>query len=215
MWKEIPWTKGDYSASDGGLIKSNDRKGTDGRILKGKLLKPWLGNHAYLMVCLMVEGKKYRRTVHSLIADTFMDEGIAGTETDYRDGNKLNNAAINLEWVTRKENLRRAKNLGLIVPSERQKEIRRQISFISREINKKSILQYNLDGTFIKKFEALDDVHKDYGYDISAVSRVAYSKPKTSYGYLWKWDDDSVTTIPKGSSRTGVNPAAKDESRKV
>ena len=213
MWKEIPCTKGAYAACDEGIIKSNDRVGADGRILKGKILKPWLGNHGYLMVCLVVEGKKYRKTVHSLIADTFIDKGTSGLEID--DGNKLNNASNNLKWITRKENLHRAENLGLIIPSARQMETRRNIALISREIHKKAISQYTLTGEFIKSYEALTDVKKENGYEIVAVIRAAYGKQKTSYGYIWKWDKESVTTIPKGSSRTGENPAAKSENRKV
>lgn len=211
MWKEIPWTKGAYSASDEGYIKSNDRLGVDGRRLNGVTLKPWLGNHGYLMVNLLVDGKSYRCLVHRLVAEVFLGEAPDGTEIDHKDGNKLNNVASNLEWVTRKENLRRAKNLGLIVVSERQKEIRKQISVISREKNKKAISQFSLDGKLIKTYAAVLDVCREFGYEPSALSRAASGKQKTSYGYLWRWCEESVTTIPQGSSRAGETPPVKGE----
>lgn len=212
MWKEIPWTKGAYSASDEGYIKSNDRLGVDGRRLKGIVLKPWLGNHGYLMVNLLVEGKSYRCLVHRLVAEVFIAEVSSNMEIDHKDGDKLNNAANNLEWVTRKENLRRAKNLGLIIVSERQKELRKQISVIGREKNKKSILQFSLDGNLIKTYAAVLDACRENGYEPSALSRAASGKQNTSYGYLWRWGEESVTTIPQGSSREGENPPAKGES---
>jgi hypothetical protein len=211
MWKEILWTEGMYSASDDGKIKSNDRLGADGRRLKGKILKPWIGNHGYLTVCLRVGNKNYRKLVHRLIAETFIGEGNVDVEIDHKDGNKLNNSADNLEWVTRKENLERAKNLGLINVSEKQKLIRSKISVISRELQKKSISQYTLDGTLIKTYDAVSDACRENGYDISAIGKAASGKQKTSYGYIWKWNEKSVTTIPQGSSCTGENPAAKDE----
>lgn len=211
MWKEISWTKGAYSASDNGNIKSNDRLGVDGRRLKGIVLKPWIGNHGYLTVNLLVDGRSYRCLVHRLIAEVFLGEAHNDMEIDHKDGNKLNNAVINLEWVTRKENLRRAKNLGLIVVSDRQKELREQISIISREKNKKAISQFSLEGELIKKYETVLDACRENGYEPSALSRVASGKQKTSYGYLWRWCEESVTTIPQGSSRAGENPPAKGE----
>lgn len=211
MWKEISWTKGAYSASDNGNIKSNDRLGVDGRRLKEIVLKPWIGNHGYLTVNLLVDGRSYRCLVHRLIAEVFLGEAHNDMEIDHKDGNKLNNAVINLEWVTRKENLRRAKNLGLIVVSDRQKELREQISIISREKNKKAISQFSLEGELIKKYETVLDACRENGYEPSALSRATSGKQKTSYGYLWRWCEESVTTIPQGSSRAGENPPAKGE----
>ena len=212
MWKEIPWTNGAYSASSDGFIQSNDRLGKDGRRLKGVLLKSWLGNHGYLMVSLMVDGKNHRCLVHRLVAEVFLGEAPSNTEIDHKDGNKLNNTANNLEWVTRKENLKRDKNLGLIKVSERQREIRKQLSIISREMNKKEISQFSLDGKLIKIYEAVSDACREWGFDPSALGRAASGKQKTSYGYLWRWGEESVTTIPQGSSRAGENPPAKNES---
>ena len=212
MWKEISWTEGIYSASDDGQIKSNDRLGADGRRLKGKILKAWIGNHGYLTVCLRVGNKNFRKLVHRLVAETFIGEGNSNTEIDHKDGNKLNNSADNLEWVTRKENLKRAKNLGLINVSEKQKLMRSKISSISRELQKKSISQCTLDGTLIKIYDAVSDACRENNYDASAIGRAASGKQKTSYGFIWKWNEKSVTTIPQGSSCIGEIPAAKDES---
>ena len=211
MWKEIPWTKGSYSASDDGYIKSNNRCGSDGRRLKGVVLKPWIGNHGYQTVSLRVNGKDYRCLVHRLVAEVFLGKAPVNTEIDHKDGNKLNNAANNFEWVTRKENLKRAKNLGLISVSERQREIRKRISVISREMQKKSIAQFSLDGKMIKIYEAVSDACREFGFEPSALSRAASGKQQTSYGYIWRWCEESVTTIPQGSSRAGEIPPAKGE----
>lgn len=196
MWKEIPWTKGAYSASSDGFIKSNDRFGKDGRRLKSVVLKPWLGNHGYLTVSLMVDGKNHRCLVHRLVAEVFLEIAPFNAEIDHKDGNKLNNSV---------------KNLGLITVSERQRKHRQQISVIGRETGKKSISQFSLDGKLIKIYEAVSDACREWDFEPSALSRAASGKQKTSYGYLWRWCEESVTTIPQGSSRAGENPPAKGE----
>ena len=62
MWKIIPNTNNCYSANDEtGEIKSNDRRGLDGRKLKGKILKPFMQNSGYLVVDLMINGKKIKK----------------------------------------------------------------------------------------------------------------------------------------------------------
>jgi len=62
MWKIIPNTKNGYSAnSDTGEIKGNDRFGSDGRKIKGKILKQNIQNSEYCYVDLMVNGKKTKK----------------------------------------------------------------------------------------------------------------------------------------------------------
>lgn len=64
----------------------------------------------YFRVCL------YDRTylVHRLVAAAFIGERPEGYQIDHIDGVKTNNCAENLEYVTPKENNRRARALGLI-----------------------------------------------------------------------------------------------------
>ena len=71
MWKDICWADGNYSVSDNGQIKSNNRYAPDGRKLKGKILKPYKINSGYLVVDLMLQGKKKHYLVHRLVAEAF------------------------------------------------------------------------------------------------------------------------------------------------
>ena len=59
------------------------------------------------------------------------------------------------------------------------------------------IIQYDLDGNFIKEYETMDDV-KRAGYSRSSVSNVCNGKGKTSSGYQWRYDyDDKPSKIKK------------------
>lgn len=59
-------------------------------------------NSGYLI--MNVEGKT--RTVHSLVAEAFLGPRPEGYDIDHIDGNKTNNTAENLRYVTHTENMR-------------------------------------------------------------------------------------------------------------
>lgn len=54
------------------------------------------------------------RRVHQLVAEAFLGPAPEGHEINHIDGDKGNNAADNLEWVTRSQNQLHAERLGLI-----------------------------------------------------------------------------------------------------
>lgn len=59
----------------------------------------------YLKINLSVNGKRITKTVHRLIAETFIPNPQNKPQVNHIDGNKSNNNVKNLEWVTGSENL--------------------------------------------------------------------------------------------------------------
>jgi hypothetical protein len=53
------------------------------------------------------EGKRKSYKRARLVCETFHGAPPEGAETDHKDGDKTNDHADNLEWVTRQENIRR------------------------------------------------------------------------------------------------------------
>lgn len=91
----------DYYASTNGSIYS--RK-------SGKLkpLKPWLDSKGnYLMVSLSKNGKNYKRLVHRLIAEAFIEQEDGKDTVDHIDRDKQNNDVSNLRWLSQADNTRR------------------------------------------------------------------------------------------------------------
>lgn len=90
----------------------------DGRIWS-HLQENWMNpkspnNSGYITLSLHLDNKKVFHTkLHRLIALAFVPNPNGFVEVDHLDGNKLNNRADNLEWVSTSENLRRAREKGL------------------------------------------------------------------------------------------------------
>jgi hypothetical protein len=62
----------------------------------------------------MVNRKRTKYRVHRLVGEAFVPGFFEGAHIDHLDGNKLNNRADNLEWVTAAENTRRQWAKGLV-----------------------------------------------------------------------------------------------------
>lgn len=82
----------------------------DGRVRQknGRLLKLQL-NHGYHCVHLSKNGKAKRQYCFRMVAEAFLPRVVGKTVVDHLDENKLNDCVENLEWVTRSENAKRAK----------------------------------------------------------------------------------------------------------
>ena len=102
-WKTITGFE-DYEVSDLGRIRVK---------VTQKILKQSQNGDPYWCVVLINKrtNKKYQSVTHRLVAREFCpnDDPEHKTRVDHLDNNSLNNMASNLEWVTQKENLRRAR----------------------------------------------------------------------------------------------------------
>jgi hypothetical protein len=90
----------------------------DGKIyseISEVIMKPNTTKKGYKIVGLFIDRKEaHPVTVHKIIATIYhADQYQPGMDVDHIDGNKKNNHADNLEWVTRSENIQRAFKLGL------------------------------------------------------------------------------------------------------
>ena len=109
IWKDIVGFDGQYQISNNGRYKSVEREVVlkDGRVrvFKSKILKPFISKSGYPTATLSISGKNIKRSVHRLVAETFIENSFNKSDVNHIDGNKENNKVENLEWVSHSENL--------------------------------------------------------------------------------------------------------------
>lgn len=57
-------------------------------------------------------------------------------------------------------------------------------------LNKKSVLQFSLDGVFIKEWESVLDAERGTGTRESGIRQVCYGKYRQCNGYMWRYRDE-------------------------
>ena len=73
------------------------------------------GRQNYLRASLWESGKRWKPSVHQIVALAFIGACPTGGTVNHKDGNKLNNHYSNLEYVTRSQNQLHAYAIGLQV----------------------------------------------------------------------------------------------------
>lgn len=69
------------------------------------------------MVTLWKDGVDIRKTVHSLVAESFLNKQCDTLQVNHINGIKADNRLENLEWVTPSENVKHAIRMGLCKPN--------------------------------------------------------------------------------------------------
>ncbi len=107
-WRPIPEYEGLYEVSSDGQVRSLQRNTT-----MGKILAQQLNNSGYLRVNLTRDGRSKYRYVHHLAAYTFIGPRPKGMDVNHKNGLKTDNRAENLEYLSRRENMKHARQMGL------------------------------------------------------------------------------------------------------
>lgn len=113
-WRDIPGFVGLYKVSNLGRIKSVPRNVKKNNTTKEHFIKPYFSGTNYAKIGLRKNNRTTKHYVHRLVAVAFLGNPTTEkNQIDHIDGNKLNNAVENLEWVSRKTNMQRAWKNGL------------------------------------------------------------------------------------------------------
>ena len=94
LWRKVV-DNNTYSVSDDGQVR-NDQT--------GRILKPCLNSCGYHYVQLTKNKKVSIALIHRLVCKAFNENEEGKLQVDHIDGNKTNNIASNLRWVSASEN---------------------------------------------------------------------------------------------------------------
>ena len=110
-WRPVRGYSGLYEASSEGRIRS---------LRSGRLMKLTLSSTSGYLVLNLSKNKCARLcVVHQVIAQAFHGAQRRGIQVDHVNGDKTDNRATNLEYVTPQENDRRATSMGLKASGDR------------------------------------------------------------------------------------------------
>ena len=120
-WKEVEGYGGRYIVSDYGDVWSVERtcrfvskKGKESlRRVRGRLLIQKECGPGYLKVVLSKAGKERGHMTHRLVVEHFINKPSGKMEVNHKNGDKYDNRAVNLEWLSCSENHKHSYRIGL------------------------------------------------------------------------------------------------------
>ena len=123
-----------------------------------RFLKPIDNGRGYLFVVLFKDGVHKQYYIHRLVAEAYIPNIDNLPQVDHIDNDKNHNYINNLQWLTNRDNCRKSKN--------------------------KPILQFDLDGNFIREWPCANDIGREARVNIGYCLKGKY---KTAYNYIWKY----------------------------
>lgn len=192
VWRDIKGYEGLYQVSNLGRVKSLKRKyinqygefGEKEEFIKMQKLnafdKSQKDTQGYFVVSLSNNDKGKWVRVHRLVAAAFLPNPNNLPEVNHKDGNKQNNKADNLEWVTHAQNCLHAWRSGLHekCEAERVRKIKEN-NLGLKNISKEMVLDiFKNCKSGIKGFSAHAFADK-YGISVQTVCNIKNLKNET------------------------------------
>ena len=125
-----------------------------------KFLTPYTDGNGYLKIKLSKDGKRNQYRIHRLVAEAYIPNPYNLTDVDHIDNDRTHNYLNNLQWITHKDNVRKGRN--------------------------KPILQYTLDGEFVREWPSAMDVGKEVQSNICTCLK---GRTNSAYGSIWKYKE--------------------------
>lgn len=184
VWRSVKGYEGYYEVSNMGRVKSLPRKsngvGRQYRSLSERILKPSEDKKGYLMVWLYKGKQRKTMKVHRLVAAAFIPNPLDKPQIDHINGIKDDNLSSNLRWCTGRENFHNP------ITYKKNAESKRGVK------NHKAVgvLQYTIDGRFVKKWECMSDVKREIGIAHSHISSCCRGKRNSAGGFSWRYNGE-------------------------
>jgi len=186
IWKDVPGYEGLYEVSNLGRVKrlgtyiKNVKSRTGLAFWKGGFIKGKLNKYGYHQIILSRNNIKHHINVHRLVAECFLEILGENFEVNHKNGNKNDNKAENLEWVSRSENVQHRFD---VLGHKQNKGFESTCS--------KSVEQFTLDGNYVAIYGSIREAVRETGYNRSGISGCCHNKPhhKTAGGFIWRYAD--------------------------
>lgn len=155
-WIYINGNKSSYKITSDGEVISTEYQGHKRKNIY--YMKGGKDKDGYRLVVLTLNGRKYTRKVHRLVAEAFIPNPDNKPEVNHKDGNKSNNKIDNLEWNFPSENTHHASENGLRMATNSKESIEYVCVLLSSN-------NYNID-----------DISKMSGVDKATIYKILNKK---------------------------------------
>lgn len=205
--REVPGTNGKYlidiSTKEGKCISLNYHHKGIKKELSNKPRKD------RIFWDIFINRKRISYQAARWIAITFpelvQNEYFEGAVIDHIDTDPMNNHPSNLRWVTRKGNQNNPLTKKHISEAHKGKKIG---YYINREDQSKTIIQYTLNGDFIKEYPSLGEAHRQTGVDKANISACCLGKKRcagTKGGEKYIWVYKVIETMKDCAKKRDFN----------
>lgn len=160
-----------------------DKLGNIFSLKKQIYLKQSLNKDGYAYVII----KNKQRLIHRLVAITFIENPNNYKEVNHKNEKKNDNRVENLEWCSRKYNA-----------------TYNNCHLRHNDWEKKKVLQFSIDGVFIKEWDYAKEIEKSGIAKANLVKMCCRNKLCQTSGFVWRFKGDSFETrrIRKEYDRT-------------
>ena len=184
IWKPVKGFEDFYEVSNFGRVRSLDRvivkphprntSMTLRYIMKGRILKQKRHPAGYWSVELYTDTFHQTKTVHRMVAESFIPNPNNLPEVNHIDEDKSNSLVTNLEWVTKSGNM--------------------QHGTCGERMGKKhwkAVVQMDLQGNDIKVWDCAQHASKELNINHPQIIAVCRCKKnyKTAGGYRWRYKE--------------------------
>jgi len=179
IWKALPGVPG-VEVSQLGNVRTLDRVVSSEKMTcftKGRVLKQQLNHNGYLQVRIPVDGKWVTKSVHRLVAQTFIKNPDNLPEVNHLDCDRRNNNIDNLEWCDNSYNVQYREKFG--------------------KAQNKPVFAINLTTLEVSRFHSQNEASRELGIVRSNINDVLKGTQKTAHGFWFVNDDGHAVDVVK------------------
>lgn len=184
IWKAHPEYAG-IEVSTFGNVRTLDKvTSSENRtwFTKGRVLKQYKNNRGYLQVKIKIDGKWTTKSVHQLVAQTFIQNPNNMLEVNHKDCDRTNNNAGNLNWCTHQENIAYRDKLGHTARNNAPKSPVYAINLVTLEVS---------------RFPSQMEAGRSLGILYQSIYKVLKGRINQTGGYWFVRDDGHAVDVVK------------------